>query len=52
MPHKEILDQLRQPVKAPRDHLPAVFEGYVALNAAGLGDAALDAKTAFREFAR
>ena len=45
MTHKEILDELRQPVKDLREHIPAVFEGYRALNAASLGDGALDAKT-------
>ena len=45
MTHKEILDELRQPVKELRDHIPAVFSGYAALNAAALGDGALDAKT-------
>lgn len=45
MTHKEILDELRQPVKDLRDHIPAVFEGNGALNAAVLGDGALDAKT-------
>lgn len=32
-------------MKDLRDHIPAVFEGYGALNAAFLGDGALDAKT-------
>jgi AhpD family alkylhydroperoxidase len=43
--HKEILDDLRQPVKHLREHIPAVFEGYSALSSAVLGDGALDAKT-------
>lgn len=45
MTHKEILDELRRPVKDLRDQVPAVFEGYAALNAAAMGDGALDAKT-------
>lgn len=45
MTHKEILDELRQPVKDLREHIPAVFQGYGALNAAALADGALDAKT-------
>lgn len=45
MTHEEILDGLRQPVKDLRDHIPAVFEGVAALNAASFGDGALDAKT-------
>ena len=45
MNHKEILDELRQPVKELRDHIPEVFSGYAALNTAALGDGALDAKT-------
>jgi AhpD family alkylhydroperoxidase len=45
MTHEEILDELRQPVKDLRDHIPAVFEGCGALRAAILGDGALDAKT-------
>ena len=45
MTHKEILDDLRQPVKELRDQIPAVFEGYGALNGAVMGDGALDAKT-------
>jgi AhpD family alkylhydroperoxidase len=44
MTHKEILDELRQPVKDLREHIPAVFQGYGAL-AAALSDGALDAKT-------
>lgn len=32
-------------MKDLRDHIPAVFDGYGALNAAVLGDGALDAKT-------
>ena len=42
---KEILDELRQPVRDLRDHMPAVFEGYGALSAAAFTDGALEAKT-------
>ena len=42
---KEILDDLRQPVRDLRDQIPAVFEGYGALSAAAFADGALDAKT-------
>jgi AhpD family alkylhydroperoxidase len=45
MTHKQILDELRQPVKDLREHIPAVFDGYSALASATLGDGALDAKT-------
>ena len=45
MTHKEILDELRVPVRALREHIPAVYEGYSALSAAVFGDGALDAKT-------
>lgn len=45
MTHKEILDELRQPVKDLREQIPAVFEGFSALSAAVLADGALDAKT-------
>jgi alkylhydroperoxidase/carboxymuconolactone decarboxylase family protein YurZ len=45
MTHKEILDELRQPVRALREHIPAVFEGYCALTGAVFVDGALDAKT-------
>jgi hypothetical protein len=34
MTHKETLDALRQPVRALREHIPAVFEGYGALTGA------------------
>lgn len=40
MTHKEILDELRQPVKDLRDHIPAVFDGYRALSSAALNDGA------------
>jgi AhpD family alkylhydroperoxidase len=45
MTHKEILDELRQPVRDLRRHIPGVFEGYGATHAAAMGDGALDAKT-------
>jgi len=44
MTPKEILDELRQPVRALREHIPAVFEGYCALTGAVFVDGALDAK--------
>lgn len=45
MTHKHILDELRQPVKDLREHIPGVFEGYGALNTAAIADGVLDAKT-------
>jgi AhpD family alkylhydroperoxidase len=42
---KTTLDELRQPVKDLREHIPAVFQGYAALSAASMADGALDAKT-------
>ena len=42
---KEILDELRQPVRELRDQIPGVFEGYGALSSAAFADGALDAKT-------
>lgn len=42
---KQILDELRQPVRDLHEQIPAVFEGYAAINAAVLTDGALDAKT-------
>ena len=42
---KEILDELRQPVRALREQIPSVFDGYAAMSAAVMGDGALDAKT-------
>jgi AhpD family alkylhydroperoxidase len=45
MTHKEILDELRQPARALREQIPAVFEGYAALSRATFVDGALDAKT-------
>ena len=41
----ETVDVLRQPAKARRERIPAVFESYGALNAAVLSDGALAAKT-------
>lgn len=45
MTHKDVLDELRQPTKELRDHIPAVFEGYGAVHAAAMADGSLDAKT-------
>lgn len=45
MTHKEILDELRLPVRDLREHIPAVFEGVAALSTAAFSDGALDAKT-------
>lgn len=45
MTHKKILDDLRDPVKELRERIPAVFEGYGALNRAVFTDGTLDAKT-------
>ena len=42
---KEILDELRQPSRDLREHIPAVFEGYGAVSGAVFADGALDAKT-------
>ena len=42
---KEILDELRQPVRALREQIPNVFAGYAAMSAAVMADGALDAKT-------
>jgi AhpD family alkylhydroperoxidase len=42
--HKRILDELRQPVKDLREHIPDVFEGYAALSGNAMVDGALDAK--------
>ena len=42
---KEILDELRQPVRDLRDQIPKVFEGYGSLSAAAFTEGALDAKT-------
>lgn len=45
MSHKQILDDLRQPVRDLRGQIPALFEGFAAMNAAVMADGALDAKT-------
>jgi AhpD family alkylhydroperoxidase len=45
MTHKEILDELREPVRALRERIPGVFDGYRALNSAVFVDGALDTKT-------
>lgn len=41
---RDILDDLRQPVRVLRDQIPGVFEGYGALSGAAFADGALDAK--------
>ena len=38
MTHKEILDELRQPVRDLRERIPAVFEGYGAMHAGAFAD--------------
>jgi alkylhydroperoxidase/carboxymuconolactone decarboxylase family protein YurZ len=43
--HKEILDELRLPVRDLREKVPAVFAAYGELNTAVFTDGALDAKT-------
>jgi AhpD family alkylhydroperoxidase len=43
--HKEILDELRHPVRELREELPAVFAAYGQLSKAVFTDGALDAKT-------
>lgn len=43
--HKHTLDELRQPTRALRERIPAVFDGYGQLSGAVFTDAALDAKT-------
>ena len=45
MTHREILDQLRQPTRDLREHIPSVFEGHASLNRAAFADGVLDAKT-------
>lgn len=42
---KEVMRELRDPVKALRERIPAVFEAYGAMSAASMRDGALDAKT-------
>jgi len=44
-PAKQILDELRQPVRELRERIPDGFEGYGAISAAVFADGALDAKT-------
>jgi len=43
--HREILDELRLPIRGVREHIPAVFEGYGALSGAVFVDGAIDTKT-------
>lgn len=43
--HKHTLDERRQPTRALRERIPAVFDGYGQLSGAVFTDAALDAKT-------
>lgn len=45
MTHKEILDDLRQPVADLNALISGVFDGYRAMSAAAMSDGALDAKT-------
>jgi AhpD family alkylhydroperoxidase len=45
MEAKEILDDLRQPIRALREQIPGVFEGFGAMSAAVFTEGALDAKT-------
>lgn len=45
MTHKEILEELRAPVRDLRGLIPAVFEGYGATHAAAMADGALTART-------
>jgi AhpD family alkylhydroperoxidase len=45
MTHKEILAELRQPVRELREHIPDVFHGYAAMSGAVFVDGALDART-------
>lgn len=42
---KDVQAELREPVRALRERIPAVFEAYGALHHAALADGALDAKT-------
>ena len=42
---QQILDDLRQPGRALRDRIPAVYSGHAATSAAVFTDGALDAKT-------
>lgn len=45
MEHREILDDLRVPVRELREQIPEVFQGYGTMNAAAFADGTLDAKT-------
>jgi AhpD family alkylhydroperoxidase len=45
MTHKEILEELREPVRVLTGHIPDVFEGYRKMRASAFADGALDAKT-------
>jgi AhpD family alkylhydroperoxidase len=42
---KEVLNELREPVRDLRERVPTVFEAYGTLHGAALADGALDAKT-------
>ena len=42
---KDVLDELRNPVRDLRQRIPAVFEAYGSLHAAVFTDGALDGKT-------
>jgi AhpD family alkylhydroperoxidase len=42
---KQVLDELRQPVRALRELVPEVFQGYAQMAGAAMTDGALDAKT-------
>jgi AhpD family alkylhydroperoxidase len=42
---KQVLEELRQPVRDLRERIPGVFDGYRAISKAVLADGALDAKT-------
>ena len=42
---KHVLDELRAPVRALRERIPAVFEAYGAMHGAAMAHGALDAKT-------
>ncbi|MDA8355660.1 MAG: carboxymuconolactone decarboxylase family protein [Actinomycetota bacterium] len=44
-PAKQVLEDLRQPVRELRERIPGVFEGYGSISAAVFVDGALDAKT-------
>lgn len=45
MTNRELLEELREPTKALRDHIPDVFDGYRSMSSAAFSDGALDAKT-------